>query len=40
MRDYELKISRILLMVESHVHVIACVCVEFRDEILFKGGGM
>ena len=34
-RDYESKISRILLMVESHVHVIACVCVEFRDEILF-----
>ena len=39
-RDCESKISRILLMVESHVHVITCVCVEFRDEILFKGGGM
>ena len=24
-------------MVGSHVHVIACVCVEFWDEILLRG---
>ena len=32
-RDCELEISRILLMVGSHVRV------EFRDEILMGGGG-
>ena len=31
-RDCESEISRILLMVGSHV------CVEFRDEILLRGG--